>query len=576
MSIEAIECDVLVIGGGLAGSYAAIKAKESGADKVTLVSKGKLGKDGVSTFAAGVWAGGYSPEDDRETEFKKRALSESYGGGLYDEEWLDVFMDESYERLLELDRWGVEWEKTPDGKYDRKECRWKLLMCMFHGPQLMEAVARKVIASGVRVIGHTMITDLLTENGKQEGRVTGAVGFDVRTGEFRVFNARAIVMAAGGCGFKERVACYKFQTGEAAVMAYRAGAELGKFEVTETHSMTATGFSTQGKNMFVGLGGKFVNARGERFMFDYDTELEEHAGQSYISGAMAMEVRAGRGPIYLDMTHFTTEDVKKLRAVLPVPTRILERAGVMVGDRIVKKIEWAPSLIGSVSLGGGIIANTKCESSLVGLYACGDAMARGPQLPSMIPGAAVTGARAGTSAARYAKGAPDTRIDDKQVARLKKSACAAMERKDGFDPYHVIIGIQEVLTPYEVSLILREDRLERAIKDIERIRDEEVPLLCACDPHNLVIANEAVSMVLVAEMMLRSWLFRKESRIGCLREDYPYVDNENWLKWTLLKQEGGKMKLWAKDIPPGRYKPDKARYLHPIFEAARKRGVAWG
>jgi succinate dehydrogenase/fumarate reductase flavoprotein subunit len=139
--------------------------------------------------------------------------------------------------------------------------------------------------------------------------------------------------------------------------------------------------------LFVALGGRFVNAKGEQFIAEYDPELRDRASLSRISAASAMEVRAGRGPIYLDMTHFAPDDVRKMRAVLPIPTRILERVGV-----------------------------------------------------------------------------------------------------------------------------------------------------------------------LVAEMYLRSHLLREESRERCLREDYPYTDNINWLKWTMLKQENGKMRLWTEDIPVERYK----------------------
>lgn len=127
-------------------------------------------------------------------------------------------------------------------------------------------------------------------------------------------------------------------------------------------------------------------------------------------------------------------------------------------------------------------------------------------------------------------------------------------------------------------MISRGDRLEKAIKEIEKIRDEEVPLLYASDPHYLRIANEIKNMVLVAEMYLRSRLLRKESRYACLREDYPHTDNVNWLKWTMLKQENGRMKLWTEDISIERYKvkPKREKYLYPVFEIATRRGVKWG
>ena len=266
-----------------------------------------------------------------------------------------------------------------------------------------------------------------------------------------------------------------------------------------------------------------------------------------------------------------------MRTVLPIPTRILERAGVLVGERIVKKMEAAPSYGGTIGTGGGAVVNTKCETSLPGLYACGDAMSRPPHFAALA-GAAIAGARAGRFAAEYAKEAEEPEIDSEQVERLKKLAFAPLERGDGIEPDHIIIGLLETLAPYEVTIISRKDRLEKAIKEVERIRDEEVPFLNASDPHYLRVANETKSMVLIAEMYLRSRLLREESREGCLREDYPYTDNIDWLKNTVLKQENGKVKLWTEDIPVEKYKikPKREKYLYPVFEVARKRGIKWG
>jgi succinate dehydrogenase/fumarate reductase flavoprotein subunit len=120
--------------------------------------------------------------------------------------------------------------------------------------------------------------------------------------------------------------------------------------------------------------------------------------------------------------------------------------------------------------------------------------------------------------------------------------------------------------------------MEKAIKEIERIRDEEVPLLYASDVHYLRLVNEVKNMVLVAEMYLRSRLLREESRDSYLREDFPHTDNINWLKWTRLGQQDGKMTLWTEDVPVDRYKlkPKREKFLHKVFEVAKKRGVPWG
>ena len=573
---EHIETDLLVIGGGLAGAFAAIKAREAGCERVTVVSKGRLGKDSISSFAAGAFTMIF-PEDDRGDLIQMWGLSEAYGAGIYDEALLNIWLDENLERIEEMSRWGVEWEKTPDGRFERKTGRFAKMVGWFHGSQMMKAMAKKVRASGVQVVGHTMITDLLTKNGEPGNRVEGAIGFDVRTGAFRVFKARATILAAGGCGLKSRFSSHRFQTGEAIAMAYRAGATLGRFETGERIHTTAAHFDTHGLIFFVAQGGRFVNALGEAFMEAYNPELKDFASMSSVSAASAFEVRAGRGPIYLDLTAFTPETIAKLKRVIPHVAMILERSGVIVGDRVAKKVEWAPAFYATIGTGGGTVTNTRCETTLPGLYACGDAMSRPPHFAAL-PGASISGARAGRYAAEYAAAAGMPRTHRAQAALLRESAIAPLRQKDGVDPDHITLGLHEALLPYEVTIISRGDRMQRAIGEVERIRDTELPNIYAIDPHGLRIANETRSMVLVSELYLRSRLLREESREGCLREDFPYTDNVDWMKWSMVKQDTGTMKLWTEDIPVDTYqhKPRREKYLCPMFAAATKRGVPWG
>ena len=576
ISSETIETDVMVIGAGLAGAFAAIKAKESGAERVTLISKGNLGKDGISTFAAGVFQPAF-PEDDKEALSQLYASGNAWGGGLWDEEWLNVYLNESFERVLDMKQWGVEWEKTPDGRLERLEGRWRLPMALFKGPQMMEAVAKKVLQTGIDVFGHTMITDLLTEKGELGGPVVGAVGFDVRTAAFRLFKAKATIMAAGGCGFKGRYVGHGAQTGDACAMAYRAGAQLGRFEIGDILHMTPTTMDIQGLNMYVGLGGRFINSSGEPFMQDYDPEFGDSASMARIAEASAMEMRAGRGPIYLDMTHFDENRVRKLKVVLPMPAKIMEQTGVIVSDRFVRKLEWAPVFFGTIASGGGVTANTKCETSIPGLYACGDAMARPKHFPKALSGAAVTGSRAGIFAAEYARNAKPPEVDGAQLHELQRSLLAPLERKQGPDADHVILGIHEALFPYEITIISRGDRLEKMIRGVEQLSHEEIPFLHASDAHALRLAHEVRNMALLAEMYLRSRLLRQESRDGCLREDYPFTDNINWLKWITLKQKDGTMVLGTQNISVHpKIGPNMGKFLYPIFEVARKRGIPWG
>jgi succinate dehydrogenase/fumarate reductase flavoprotein subunit len=191
----------------------------------------------------------------------------------------------------------------------------------------------------------------------------------------------------------------------------------------------------------------------------------------------------------------------------------------------------------------------------------------------------VSGAQAGVYAAQYLKTAKPVLVNEKQIEQLKKAIYRYSERKDGVLPDHLIIGLLEHLVPYGVSVISRGDRLQQALEGIEWMRDHELPMMYSPDPHYLRLANEVSNMVLVAEMYLKSRLLRTETRGMCtVREDYPYTDNVNWLKWSRLKLENGSMKLWTEDLPMDRYevKPAREKYLYPLFATATKRGVPWG
>lgn len=441
------------------------------------------------------------------------------------------------------------------------------------GPATMEVMAEKVIASGVEVIGNVMITDLLTSEGKPGNPVIGAVGFDVRTGEFKNYVAKAIVLATGGCGFKSTWSGHRNLTGDGLVAAYRAGAILSGFE-SGNLIVPGVEYDIMGQNPLVGFGAHWVNARGERYMLEYDPECGDRAPTARLSEATALEILAGRGPIYIDISHFTAQDIEKFSVLYPLTVAMLERGGIIVDNKVMKKIEVEPAFVGTFnSTGGGLKVNTKCETSLSGLYAVGDAIRRYLHNPVAISGAAITGARAGEAAALYARNSDAGKLSEGQLSSAKKSMFSPLQRREGIDPEHVIEEIYEVLLPYDVSIIAREDALKDAVNEIERMQKEEVPYLYALDPHNLRLALEVRNMCLVAEMFLQSRLMRKESRETCLREDFPHVDNENWLKWTCLKQQAGEMKLYTEDLPLERYKvkPDRKKFLHPLFEIAQRR-----
>jgi len=574
--VEQLVSDILVIGGGVAGCFAAIKAKQRGAKKVLLVDKGYVGKSGCSKFAAGSFKCFIPDEDDFDLWFSK-AVEEGYY--INDQDWTKIHLTEVFERLRELDGWGVSFLKGKDGRFERLEGqgsseRRPIKTVMFHGPQLMDVFRETALGLSVNVMDKTMITHLLHSRGNNK-TIAGALGFDLRTGEYTVFKARAIILAAGAQAFKSHYAYQKMATGDAHVMGLTAGAELGNYEFS-CHHLSCADFDTTGMNVLQGLGARFTNSKGETYMEKYDPEYGDRSTMNRLSAGMACEVKLGNGPIYMDFSNFDQKSLAYFRTTLPIMYHAFERAGYIRNGRMKKRVEWVSVNMGNVGYGGGLRVNTRCETSLKGLYAAGDATC-GPAsgvegfCAYAIPFATTSGARSGIAASEYASDAGDASLDREEIQALTHEISRFLRTGDGLEPDTITLKVQELLFPMDIYLIRHRARMEQALERLCELRDEVVPMLKAYDSHYLRMAIEAANMVRCGEMFLRATLTRTESRGSHLREDYPDVDNIDWLKWIILKEDSGRIEVSTEDIPMETYpmKPERKKYTHPVTKVMR-------
>jgi len=579
--MDQIVSDILVIGGGAAGCFAAIKAKESGAEKVLLVDKGYVGKSGCSKFAAGSFKCFIPDEDDYDLWFNK-AVEEGYF--INDQNWTRVHLDQVFDRAKELEAWGLTFLRDQAGNLDRLEGQGSseqrpIKTMMFPGPMLMDVLRKTVHKFSVKIMDKTMITHLLHPKGDRTS-VQGALGFDLKTGEPRIFKAKAVILTAGAQGFKAHYAYQKMVTGDAHVMGLRAGASLANYEFT-CHHLTCVDFDTTGMNVLQGVGARFVNGKGEPYMKKYDPEYGDHACMNRLSAGMACEVILGNGPIYYDFSSFTKETLTYFQKTLPIMHLAFERAGYIRNGWIKKRIQWSSVNMGNVGYGGGLRINTRCETDLKGLFAAGDATC-GPAsgvegfCAYAIPFATTSGAISGIAAAECISDAADRALDQEEIQRFMEELRRPLRRADGVEPDAVVLRVQELLFPLEIYIVRHEKRLQHSLDAICELRDEVVPLLKAYDPHYLRMATEAANMVRCSELFLRAALARRESRGSHLREDYPAIDNENWLKWIILREgETGRIESTMEEIPLDRYpaKPDRNRTTHPIAEVMEGK---WG
>ncbi|MBX2885353.1 MAG: FAD-binding protein [Granulosicoccus sp.] len=523
-----IKTDVLVIGGGIAGGYAAIKAADAGAN-VTLVDKGYMSRSGQSPYVDSFLV---FNEDWGDNLDEWMAMIGQIGEHVNHREWTKAGLVESRERYEELLEWGVEFAKHDDGTIYRKPSKIGPAKTIFMEPTTVPVALREqCLARGVNILYRKMIYDLLM----RDGQVVGAVGFGIKGTSLTVIECKAVVLATGASGFKGPHWPIHSLTGDGDAMAYRAGASITGKEFMDPHPTNAA--EPADFNWRFKFGGRELEDKGPPQGYLTNAEGDEVKRRGTLFLELEFEAHAGRAPIQF---HPDSDRVEG---------RTLVGGGAL--GMSIHKAEgvWAKDMNG--------------WSGIPGLYAAGDAlgsMASGATYAAMGLSSAnctVTGARAGTAAAEYAASIEQASIQPEQLEETRAKIFAPLERKGGFTPGWVTNLLQSYMMPYFVLMVKHKDRLEATLTMVEFLRDHLVPKMYASDPHELRLAHEATNMVLNAEMRLRAGLFRTESR-GChYREDFP-ARNDNWLAWVLIREQDGGMVL-EKEMIPEEWKPDLSR-----------------
>lgn len=560
MSFErVIETDVLVIGAGMAGVFAAIKAKEQGLD-VTLTDKAYVGKAGSTHFSEGdiVY---FRPERGHKLDEWLDFISER-SEYINNREWDEICLKESEDRYNDLVSWGVPFYEK-DGK-----------IYIFSGPGGMpyksEDVTmltrkyapifrKKALESGVRVLDRVMFCELL----KQGGNIVGAVGFNTISGDLYIVKAKATVIATGSSSLKSGTYPVHFWTGDGEAMAYRAGAEIASKEFmygmhyfragVKQQELAAKEDGISGEINDVSY--RFPYAIGGGFSGWYNRPNLNSEGRPVVFPAW--EAHCGRAPLYLDLDTYTPGQWAWFK-------EYLKRIGTEQPDKIgldaLKggKIKWPPSRVmtNSIFAGSGIWpVDKQCATALPGLFSAGNScatMTSGAMYAGMgfaSNHAAVTGTRAGLGAAEYALKLKDSKLDEAELNKVKNTVCEPLQRRGGFSPAWLTQVLQGFTVPYFVLNVKHEERLKPALAMVEFLNKHLVPKLMAGDAHEWRMAHETRNMVLIVEMRLRASLFRTESRGNHFREDYPRRDDPTWLAWVKLRDGQGDMKLYKEQIP---------------------------
>ena len=546
--IQTTDCDVLIIGGGLAACMAALEASKRNMD-VVLVDKGRLGRSGSSPTSGGVPQAAFGhadPRDSKEMHFRDTIVG---GDFIPNQKIVRAIVNEVTDRVIELEEMGLHFKKTPDGKQFYQEKRLGSSYARSCPPVggsvgMLGSLRKEVFNREVQVRQWTMITKLLRQN----GRVTGAFGINVQTGAYQAYRARAVVLAAGSAiGIQKYTSANFLTTGDAYVAAFDIGAPLANLEFLEFTLIPAPGgqaISMAGLSPFTSKGGRFFNSLGERFLERYDPERLEGTTRAILVGATYKEMLEGRGPVYLDPSYIPDEKWDDEIQFEYSPK--LGKAGVNCRT---DRFEWVPALHTFL---GGLDINERCEvPGVEGLYASGES-ATGTHGSNRLSGNAIAsafalGARSGKFAAIYAADAEMGEVDPGETA-AELARIEAFKRDDGLDPTEVQQEIKEIAWG-STGVVRNERGLTAGLEGFQEIRREKVPRLKADNIRDLIKSLECSNLSWVGEMVAACALERKESRGQHTRDDYPERDDKNCLNWITVKKDGDRVTPVIKPIP---------------------------
>lgn len=545
-----IQTDILVIGGGTAGAVAAIKAKQSLPNgHVLLLEKANIKRSGAIALGMDGVNNAVIPGHATSEQYVKEITMAN--DGIVHQRAVLQYALESFEMIQELESWGVKFQKTQSGDYDVKKVHHKgsYVLPMPEGYDIKKILSRIIRQTGVKVENRFMATRVLLD----DGHAAGALGFNVRTGEFIVIQAKAVILACGACGRLGLPASgYLMGTyenpsnaGDGYAMAYHAGAELTNIECFQINPLIKDYNGPACAYVSGPYGGYTVNALGNRFI-----------NSDYWSGQMMWEfyreLNSGNGPVHLKMDHLAPETVTEIEEILhtterPSRGRFHAGRGKSYGS---DPVEMAISEIGLCSghSASGVWVNERGETTVPGLYAAGD-MASVPH--GYMLGAFTYGKICARNAVEYSRSVSGLRLDDRQVKAEIGRALGPLSRPDGIPPhqfeYKLRRLVNDYLQPPKSANRLNKglEFFQRAISDLESIG--------APDVHDLMRANEVSFIRDCAEMAARASLFRTESRWGLYhyRQDFPEMDNENWFVHVNIKKSADEsMHLFKRPVEP--------------------------
>ena len=525
--------NVLVIGSGGAGLRAAIEAKQLGME-VTVLGK-RQSTDVHTVLAAGGINAAFGNVDEDDSWEQHFADTYIEGYGLSEPEVVELMAKESPILVEEIDGWGANFAKLPNGKIDQRffgahTYRRTCYSGDYTGRSILFALLNKVKSLNIPILDSQYVSDLLVE----DNVCFGAMAFDIQSGERTVFLADSVIIAAGGHTrlWRKSSSRRNENTGDGFHLALKAGCRLSDMEMVQFHP---TGMvipeemaGTLVTEAVRGEGGKLLNSEGKRFMENYDSERMELSTRDRVAMANYTEIVEGRGSpnggVYLDISHKGKDFI-----IEKLPRMYRQFLDTLMIDISKTPMEVSPTA--HYSMGGIVVTPEEHSTGVEGLYAAGEVTAGlhganrlgGNSLAEIL----IFGKRAGAAASKRSKNIDIHRRSKKVIENAHENLNSYI--KNGSEVARPLQrALRNIMWEYG-GVVKNEEKLKKGLQEIENLKEASKDLDVRPDSEgyqDLMLAFDLQASLVSSESTLISALSREESRGAHQRDDYKEINND--------------------------------------------------
>lgn len=533
VKIEKVPADIVIVGGGTAGCFAAVAIKElSPSTDVLVIEKANTRRSGC--LAAGVNAiNAYLNPGETPGSYLQYVKEDS--AGLVRED-LVISIGRRLNRVAQkLESWGVPFARDGSGNYRARGRR----SIEIAGENIKPLIASAVEKSGARVFNRTAAVDYIFK----DGRISGVYAFSAREKKFFVVTAKAVICAAGGASgiyrpnnpgpARHKMWYCPFNTGTGFAMGLRAGAEMTTFEMRFIALRIKDVLSPTG-TIVQGVEARQVNALGEEYLAKYGKSATPQR-----LNAVIMENRAGRGPCYLDLSHLPDayNDLVKKAYLNMSPGILLKWADECSepNSALLEVCGTEPYIVGGHGQAGYWVDLDR-RTTLEGLFAAGDVAGGAPK--KYVTGCFAEGEICAETALKYISGVEAVEPGEREIHAEMAGVFEPLGKKGGYGPGEYEERLQKIMDEYaggiSVDYELCEAKLLIARRLLLQLQSQAEMNMTAHDMRTLVNAHETIDRILVARVLVEHLLYRRETRWRSYQEriDYPARDDRQWLKFV--------------------------------------------